>query len=173
MSDAGLTECAACHSNHQIRRFSTADTEKLCAECHDEESEPVALGAKIQALISSAAAEVDLAEELTIKAEQVALHVDDYLGRIEEARTYLTEVAPLVHAVSLEPVDLMARRARSIGVEVQHELYSKMDRRPARIGLALFWFYVMMTVIILVTLRRRLRAQTDGEPSPGLSSDRR
>ena len=33
------------------------------------------------------------------KAERMALHVEDYLGRVEEARTYLTEALPLVHTV--------------------------------------------------------------------------
>ncbi len=84
------------------------------------------------------------------------MHVEDHLSRVEEARTYLTEVLPLVHSVRLGPVEEFTRRARSIGEEVQHEIYSKLDRRPAHIGLAVFWFYLLMTLTILVVYKRRL-----------------
>ena len=86
----------------------------------------------------------------------LALHVEDYLSRIEEARTYLTEALTLVHTVRLEPVEELTRRARSIGEEVQHEIYEKLDRRPQQVGLAVFWFYLLMTLAVLVVYKRRL-----------------
>ena len=43
-------------------------------------------------------------------------------GRLEEAKTYLTSAAPLFHAVSLEPVESVTRRARS------------QDERPPEVG---------------------------------------
>ncbi len=70
-------------------------------------------------------------------------------------------MSPLIHAVSLEPVEEVTRRARSIGEQVQHELYSRMDRTVARFGLLLFWFYLLMTLAILVLYRRRLGAEAD------------
>lgn len=157
MTEAGLPECASCHSNHGIRRLSIDNVDEFCAECHDAESGEVVLGRKLHSMIASAEAEVDKAETLAREAEQAAIHVEDHLGRIEEARTYITEGLPLVHAVALEPVDLVVRRARSIGLEVQHELYAKLDKRPARVGLVIFWFYVLMTLVILVSFKRRLR----------------
>ena len=80
---------------------------------------------------------------------------------MEEAKTYLTEALPAVHAVSLEPVEQLTRRAQSIAEEVEHELYSKLDRRVAKIGLVLFWFYLLMTIAVLVIFRRRLRSETE------------
>ena len=60
-------------------------------------------------------------------------------------------------------MDVGYRRARSIAEEVQHEIHGELDRTEEHLGLALFWFYVLMTLVILVLFKRRLRAAS--EPS--------
>lgn len=161
MAEAGLPECSSCHSNHGIRRRELAELTELCADCHGEDSEEQLVGAKINTLIVQARQEVEAAEELLVEAEKVPLHVEDHLGRIEEARTYLTEALPLVHAVSVEPVEQVTRRARSIGKEIQAEIHPRLSRRTAHIGLAVYWFYVVMTVAILIGYRRRLGRRSE------------
>ena len=156
MRAAGLPECASCHAHHAVRRLDLPAIEAQCEECHGKESEQARLGRRLYTLVRSAAEEVDAAEQLTARAGRAALHVEDHLSRIEEARTYLTEALPLVHTVLLEPVEGLTRRARSIAEEVQHELYRKLDRRPAKIGLAVFWFYLLLTLAVLVVYKRRL-----------------
>lgn len=158
MLDAGIAECASCHGHHEIRRFTHEDLETVCVECHEEGSEEAALGVKFATLIASATESVDAAESLVAEAERSAILDEDHLSGIEAARTALQEVSPLVHAVSLEPVEEVTRRARSVGEQVQHELYSRMDRTVARVGLLLFWFYLLMTLAILILYRRRLGA---------------
>lgn len=158
MLDAGLPECASCHSNHRVRRLGADEIEGLCADCHGADTEQARLGQKIYALIGSAEEVVDQAEALALEAGGLAMHVEDHFGRVEEARTYLTEALLMVHSVQLEPVDELTRRARSIGEEVQHEIYTKMDRRPANIGLVVFWFYLAMTLAVIVVYKRRLVA---------------
>lgn len=159
MLDAGIAECASCHGHHAIARFGHEDLETLCQECHEEDSDETKLGAKFATLIASATESVDQAAALVAEAERSAILDEDHLSGIEAARTALQEVSPLVHAVSLEPVEEVTRRARSIGEQVQHELYSRMDRTVARFGLLLFWFYLLMTLAILVLYRRRLGAE--------------
>lgn len=161
MRDADLGECASCHGHHAIRRFTHADFETLCAECHDAESAEVALGRKFGVLIGSAVESVGQASELVEEAERSAILDEDHLSGLEAARTALQEVAPLTHAVTLEPVEEVTRRARSVGEQVQHELYSRMDRTVARVGLLLFWFYLLMTLAVLVLYRRRLGADNE------------
>ena len=160
MLDAGLPECASCHSNHAVRRYGFDDVRTLCADCHAEDSEQARLSEKLVTLIGSARDEVDKAEELASRAQKMALQVEDHFGRVEEARTYLTEALLLVHSVRLEPVDLLSRRARSIGEEVQHEIYGELDRRPAHIGLVVFWFYLLMTLAVVTAYKRRLATGT-------------
>ncbi|MDH3404819.1 MAG: cytochrome c3 family protein, partial [Acidobacteriota bacterium] len=156
LAAANLPECESCHSNHAIHPLDDADLGSLCAECHEGDSEAVQVGLKVRALIGAASEELDRAELLTLEAEKVPLDVEDHLARLGEARTYVTEAQTIVHAVSVEPVEEVTRRARSIGQEIQHELYSELDRTNAHIGLAIFWFYVLMTLVILFGYRRRL-----------------
>jgi len=158
MVDADLPECASCHSNHAILRFQVAEIEPLCAECHGEGSDESALGGKFTSLIENTQEELTEAEVLIARAQRVPLNVEDHLGRLEEGRTFLTEAYPLIHSVNLDSVERVTRRARSIGNEIQHELYSRLDRRVAHATLAVFWFYLLMTVAILWRYRKRLVA---------------
>jgi predicted CXXCH cytochrome family protein len=156
MLEAGIPECASCHSNHAIQRHDIESMQALCADCHGEDSEQAVLGDKISALVKNANEETRDAEKLVMEGERAALDVEDHLSRVEEARTYLTETQPLIHTVSLEEIDHQTRRARSIAEEVEHELYEKLDRRTAHLGLVIFWFYLLMTLVILYNYRRRL-----------------
>ena len=158
MIAAKVPECSSCHSNHAIRQFGIERVESLCADCHGDGSDQATLGHKIHALIESADESVAEAEELVREADRAALEVEDPLSRVEEAKTYLTEALPMVHTVSQEPVEQLTRRAQSIAEEVEHELYSKLDRRVAKVGLVLFWFYLLMTLAILVVLKRKLQS---------------
>jgi hypothetical protein len=161
LAAAGLPECESCHSNHAIVRLEDADLGELCADCHEQSSEAVDVGVKIRTLIEGAREEIAAAEALVLEAAKVPLDVEDHLARLGEAETYLTEAQSHVHSVSLEPVAEVTRRAQSIGQEVQHELYSKLDRTNAHIGLAIFWFYLLMTLVILFGYKRRLRRARD------------
>jgi len=157
MQAADLPECASCHSNHAIRRFERADLDDLCTECHDGDSAENHQAAEIVAVIDTAESEVDAAEELVDRARAVPLPVEDYQSRIEEARTYLTEGRTLVHTVSVDKVQWITQRAQAIGLEVQSEVLDDLDPTNRLLVLAAFWFYLLMTLAILVVYKRRLR----------------
>ncbi|MFQ5527544.1 MAG: ammonia-forming cytochrome c nitrite reductase subunit c552 [Thermoanaerobaculia bacterium] len=163
MLDADLPECASCHSNHAIRQFEVAGFEALCSDCHGEGSDEAILGRKFTNLIETTEEELAEAEALVERARRVPLHVEDHLGRLEEGRTFLTEAFPQIHTVSLESVERVTRRARSLGSEVQHELYKRLDRRVAHATLAVFWFYLLMTLAILWRYRRKVLASQSQE----------
>jgi predicted CXXCH cytochrome family protein len=158
LTTAGLAECASCHENHAIRTFAVADLESLCAECHAEGSDETVAGSKLRSMIAATRQEIDKAEDLIREAEQIPFDMEDQRARIIQARTYLKELPTLTHGLSLEAVDTLARRARSVGEEVQHDVYSKLRQRATRrVILAALWFYILMTVAILVGYKRRLR----------------
>jgi len=162
MLAAELPECAACHAHHAIRQIDVAAIASSCSECHDQGSAQVLLGEKIRTLILAAEQELQKAEERIREAQRIPLEVEDHLSRLEEARTYLTEAHPLVHTVSQEAVEELTRRARSIAEEIQHEIYAELDRTVAHVGLAGFWFYLIMTLAILWAYKRRLRRGKSG-----------
>jgi predicted CXXCH cytochrome family protein len=158
LPDAGFAECASCHENHAIRTLTAADLETLCAQCHAEDSDETVAGRKLRSMIEATRQEIDKAEELIREAERIPFDMEDQRARIIQARTYLKELPTLTHGLSLEAVDTLARRARSVGEEVQHDVYSKLGQRSTRrIFLAALWFYILMTVAILVGYKRRLR----------------
>ncbi len=165
MRDKGIAECAACHESHAIVRREDQAILELCVDCHEPGSAQIDLGKKIHALIRDAEEEIEAAEALVARADEVPIHTEDHRARLEEARTYLTEARPLVHSVAFEPVEAMTRRARSIAAEVQHEIYPELEHRSAHLGLAAFWFYLLMTLAILWNYKRRL-ASDDRQPDP-------
>ena len=150
-----LPQCSSCHSNHLIERYEVSEIAGLCSDCHDAGTNPAQMGEKLQTMIEGARSEIGDAERLALSGQQAALDIEDYLGRLEEANTLVTEALSLVHTATLEPVESVTRRARSIGEEVKHDIYGKLDHRERHIGLAVFWFYVVMTIVILVSLKRR------------------
>jgi predicted CXXCH cytochrome family protein len=162
MRDAGLAECAACHASHATRKRDSADIGELCLECHEEGSAQLAVAEKIRALLVGSEEEILKAEQLVARAKTVPLHVEDHQARLAEARTYLTDALLTSHQVDAERVEELTLRARSIGQEVQHDLYPQFDHRVSYVGLAIFWFYLLVTLAILINIKRRLRRAESG-----------
>jgi Cytochrome c3 len=162
MEAAGLPQCASCHGDHHVTVAADVPLGDVCAGCHAADSPQVALGGHMQELMDGARQQVDEAERLVRGASRGPIHVEDYLSRLEDARTQLTEAKLLVHTVSLEPVEAVTRRARSIGEEVQRELKERLDRGRPRLVLAVVWFYLLMTLAILLGIRRRIRRRGAG-----------
>ncbi|MFQ5792936.1 MAG: cytochrome c3 family protein [Acidobacteriota bacterium] len=156
MDAAGLPECASCHGNHAIAPAGSELARRICQECHDANSAAGKVGLRLLALESAAVEEVEQAARRIEEAEQVPLDVEDYRARLELARTHLQEVYPAMHSVDLDQVSPHAVSARSEAEDIEKEIYEKRsDMRIRRLGLAVFWFYVLLTVVVLVGLRRQ------------------
>ncbi|HEY6193532.1 MAG TPA: cytochrome c3 family protein [Candidatus Eisenbacteria bacterium] len=151
-----LSECSSCHKAHDV---SAARPERLgtsCAGCHAEGGKEVAAGQKLDTDYRVASEEVDRAEAMIARAEDVPLRTDDYRSRMAEARTYLREALTAGHAVEPEVLANYALRARTVGQEVQHEIHGKLGNlRTERLLLIVFWFYVLGTAGILRRMRDR------------------
>jgi hypothetical protein len=90
------------------------------------------------------------------RAKEIPLYVEDYEARIEEGHTSLVESLPAMHSVDLSAVEPLTERARSIGQEVESEVRGKLEgRKWRRVGLLVFWFYLIVTLGTLVRFRRR------------------
>jgi predicted CXXCH cytochrome family protein len=160
MDAAGLQECATCHHNHRTPPATVEMLDTVCLQCHDAGSEQVRLAATMKTMFTEAAAEIDRAERLVGEASRIPLYVEDYKARLQDARTALMESFPVMHAVDTAQVEPHTRRARSIAREVGDEIEEKFAGRWWRnVGLALFWFYLLLTATILVRARRRAIAE--------------
>lgn len=153
-SEAGLPECVSCHDNHATESAPAALVQ-VCSNCHGEGSPQLAVGERLAVLFQRAEEETEKAREMILEAAQIPIHVEDYEARLQVARTYLVEAGPAAHAVSVEVVEGFTRPARSIGEEIQAEIQGELsEQRVRRVGLIVFWFYLLTTVWILVRLRR-------------------
>ncbi len=156
MEAAGLPGCSSCHDHHAIDTTPGDSFDDICQSCHESGSRGAEVGGRIEVLMQTAADEILQADSLVAVAAKVPLVVDDYRARLEEARTYLTEARPISHRVDVESVDEMTRRARSIAGEVESEIIGRLrDLSLRRFGLLAFWFYVLLTIAVLIDLRRR------------------
>jgi predicted CXXCH cytochrome family protein len=149
-------ECANCHGNHRIEPADVALLHTACATCHEAASEPVLVGATMATLFTGAGQEIDKARALVERAAAIPLYVEDYRARLEDAHTSLLQASPVVHALQVSRVEALTMRAGGIAREVESELNGKLGQRQwRRVGLLLFWFYLALTVSILILFRRQ------------------
>ncbi|HKY31096.1 MAG TPA: cytochrome c3 family protein [Candidatus Polarisedimenticolia bacterium] len=156
MAREGMSECASCHGHHATAAAPVSLLETACSGCHAAGTAPLELASRMKTLYDGAGEEIETARALVDKAARVPLYVEDYRARLQEADTSLIESLPTMHSLDLSRVEHLTARARSIGREVQAEVNGKLgDRAWRRLGLAAFWFYLLVTVAILARRRRR------------------
>lgn len=161
MDAAGLPECAACHHNHKIMPVSITTLDKVCIECHEQGSDEIKLAGTFKSMVTRAAGEIDRADKLVHEAERIPLYVDDYKSRLTDARTALMEAYPVMHALDTTLVEPHTRRAWSIASQVRTEIHEKLAGRVWRlVGLALLWFYLLVTAAVVLRARRRAAAES-------------
>jgi hypothetical protein len=155
MMEAGIPECIACHENHATESSDYHNMAEICLDCHDQDSSQYATGKKMEVLFARAQDEAEKARSVIADAQSVPLFVEDYFARLEEARTYLLEAEPAVHSVSLSEVERFTRAARSLDEEIEAEIEGELaELRVRRLGLVVFWFYILLTIWILYRYRQ-------------------
>jgi predicted CXXCH cytochrome family protein len=160
MDAAGEPECAACHMNHRTPAATVASIDAMCLECHGRGSGELRVAAEFKQMVTDASAEIDRADKMVVDAARIPLYVEDYKARLEDARTALLEAYPVMHALDTLQVEPHTRRARSIAEQVSSEIHHKLAGRWwNRVGLGLFWFYLLLTAVILSRARRRAAAE--------------
>ena len=149
-------ECAHCHGNHRIARADVSLLDTACAACHAPDSEMLKVAGGMKALIVGAQDEIGVAHAAIDRAAAIPLYVEDYQARLEEAHTALVQASPVVHALDVRRVEQLTARARGIAKEIESEIDGKLGERWwRRVGLLLFWFYLGLTLAVLVVIRRR------------------
>lgn len=160
MAAAGEPECVACHHNHKTATPSVGMFDTKCAECHTKGDAGMRTAATFKRMIQGADAEIHHADSLVTAAARIPIYVEDYRSRLQDARTALLEAAPVTHSLDSAQVEPHTRRARSIAMTVSEEVHQKTSGRWWRIvGLALFWFYLILTARIVWLARRRAASE--------------
>ncbi|MGQ9619008.1 MAG: hypothetical protein ACUVUG_08635 [Candidatus Aminicenantia bacterium] len=149
--------CTDCHSHHAILKSDILNFSKTCDRCHQNDSKEFKLGEKISVMLIQTKQEIDKAEETLKNAEKIPLRVEDYRVRLEEANTCLTEALTITHSLSLEKTEETLGKARFISKEIEGEIHEKVrNLRWRRFGLFVFWFYLFLTIFIILRYKRWL-----------------
>ena len=152
----GGPECSSCHGAHDIEATKPERLGTSCARCHDAGTPEAALGRRMWTEVRAAGDELAKAEAVATRADAVPINTDDYRARLEEARTYLRESLPAAHSVQEDVVAGFTTRARSVAAEVESEIYGKLGNlRVRRFVLILFWFYLLLTILVLRRFQKR------------------
>lgn len=160
MAAGKQSECASCHSNHRIERASHQMWSTSCTACHQSTTPEADRGNKIQALFLQTESELEKARTSIEAAKRIPLDVSDYETRLSDARTYLVEARPVSHDFSVDDVEDLTRRARSIALQVESDVHQKMGVfRGRTIVLTLVLFYILISIGVVIGYRRRLEAR--------------
>jgi|Deesub1362B_J571_1020462.scaffolds.fasta_scaffold00032_88 hypothetical protein len=148
-------ECEGCHSNHYVEKTSHDLWKQKCIECHERESKSYKIAEEIYTLFITCENEILRAEKLTEELRKIPVDVEDFIGRIEEAKTYLIEAEPVSHSISVEEVKSFIAKSKSIAEEVQREAIRKKKLfESKRILLPIFWFLIFFTIALIIYYRR-------------------
>lgn len=161
MDAAGQPECAACHNSHKTLSLPPEKFAASCLECHDKGDKAYTVALTLSRMKDDAASEIAKADKAVAEAAAIPLYVDDYRSRLQDARTALLEAAPVTHSLDSTLVEPHTRRARSIAAKVSEEVHAKVSSRWwHKVGLGLFWFYLLLTAAIITRARRRAAGQS-------------
>jgi quinol-cytochrome oxidoreductase complex cytochrome b subunit len=163
MDELGIPECAGCHRNHGIEPTDVAGLfDTVCADCHASDSPALTVGQKLKVLLIGAQQALLEAETALSEAEALGYEVEPYRSRIIEAHAYLIEAQPVQHSLDVTRVEELTRRARSIAEEVRSQVHGLLGGRSIRlVGLAIFWIYLMLTILVALIYRRERRREVE------------
>ncbi len=162
LNEAGVPRCIDCHGNHAIRypglEMFSGQAEGHCGSCHEAESAEYQLGQKIKSLLGAAAEDMEQIEKELADIEHSGRNLSDLQTMAEEAQTYLTEVLPITHTLSLERIkertDLVTENFGKLFQEVGT---FKAELRARKRNLAVILVIIIVNVGFLYFKRRSLK----------------
>jgi len=163
MAARGIPECTSCHGDHRVEASGHDMWSSSCTACHEGDSPASGRGRKLQAFFVQAEDEIQKAYLAIEEARRIPTDVSDYEARLSDAQTSLVEARPVSHSLSIDEVEDLTRRARSIALEVQSDIHKKVSVFRGRvIVLILIWFYILTSIAVIFRYRRALeeRAQS-------------
>lgn len=152
----GYGECEICHENHLVKKTSHNLWKEKCILCHSKDSKNYKLAEEIYTLFITSEMELLKSEEIVNELKKIPLPIYDFLGRIEEARTYILEAQPISHSLSIEDVKNFIIKAKSVADDVQREAIRKKKLYESRkLFLPFFWLFILFTISIIIYIRKR------------------
>ena len=167
VQDNRMSECVSCHDYHDIAAPDSALFDTACQACHPADSAAFLEGQKIKTLLIRTNESLDTALNGLIAIEPFSPTIIRYRPHLQEARANFMEALPLQHSLNMERVEDLARKARTIGEDVQASVHGVQEKIRLRyIALAVAWVMLLFAISIAYLYRqerRRLQAKAEAE----------
>ncbi|OYV62395.1 MAG: hypothetical protein B7Z72_15230, partial [Gemmatimonadetes bacterium 21-71-4] len=129
-SKAGsLHGCLACHSNHGTERVAAGNIAATCDKCHASNTKLHQMGIDLQRRVVQAQQDMASAARAIDLLSAAGAQVGYYKFRYQSALTYYGQIAQAQHSLDLEKVDGLARRVRSVSVDLTTASDTKQENR--------------------------------------------
>lgn len=152
----GYGECEICHENHYVKKTSHDLWKEKCVLCHSKDSKYYKIAEEIYTLFITCKMEILRAEEIIKELEKIPVSIADFLGRIEEAKTYLLEAEPVSHSLLLEEIKSFIIKSKSIAQEIQREgIRRKKLFESKMLYLPFLWLFIFLTISLIIYIRKR------------------
>jgi len=146
--EKGYPECGVCHNYHDVIRFNTQTLDSVCRKCHEPGSKGFDVAQRMKTMLLNAEALFSKAKSSLNDAQSKGLPVYGLEQHLNDAKTYLYSVYPLVHTSVIDSIEFPLARSRSISNDVLTEVQRLESRhRESTLLITVFWFYVMLTVL--------------------------
>lgn len=162
--EMGISECEACHGNHQI--VSPTDEmlgkgeQGICIQCHEEGSRPFLVAVQMRQRIVDLSEKIKTADDLLSKAYQQGVEVSDPRFRLKEINTLLVMIRDLTHSLSLDSIDEKVKEADQGVEEVIGEGKEALrEARMRRTGLVIATIFVCVLAVGLYLKVRQLKSK--------------
>jgi len=158
-----LSGCLGCHSNHGTESVKPDSLAATCQQCHVDDSRIRAAGLGIQKLVIRATDDMRAADRAIDQLRRAGRRTSDHQFRYQSAVSYYTQIAQVQHALDTTRLEDIARRVRSISVQLGTAAEASAESRwEHKLILVPVWF-LTLSLLALVGLVLRDWERTDGK----------
>ncbi len=163
-----LPGCLACHSNHGTERVAADSISATCDRCHGSNSQVHQFAVDIQHRVVQATADIQSAERAIDQMAAAGQRVGYYRFRFRSGLTYFREIAQKQHRLNLDTLDDLARRVRSVSIDLDSRAKATQESRwEHRLLLLPVWFLSLSAVALALLALRGLRKTNRDSDSSG------
>jgi len=161
----GVSECVACHSNHDIRHpgDDTIGTEaqSVCVKCHDSGDSGFAAADTMHRQLRELAGKIAEAEQVLGKAARAGMEVSRPRFELASARDGLTNARVVLHSAMPEALDKIIAPSLAIAGKAQRSGEDAMNELQfRRKGLAVSLILIALAVVSIYLKIRKIEGDS-------------
>jgi len=161
-----LRACLACHSNHETERIAPTQIAATCNKCHANNSRIRTMALDIQRSEEQAGRDMESAKRSLGRLALSGHRMGDYQMRYQTALTYYLQIAQVQHTLDVAQLDDLARRVRSIAVDLDGAAEVSAEQHWEReLVLLPVWFLALSAVALAVLTWRTLKGASGNRES--------